>query len=166
MTRMLALSLWRPWPWAFFRAGKLVENRSWPLPAWARGVPIAMHAAKRFDTEALEGMQAGRFGPLAKAVPSTRDSHPGGVVGVVEFSGCDRLDQPALFRPPRDGSDPWAFGPFCWTVSRLVQLPKPIECRGYQRIWRLSIEVEAELRRQTGNASYPNHPKPSPNTEA
>lgn len=47
--RMLALSLWRPWPWSFFHADKRIENRSWPIPTWAIGVPIAMHATKRLD---------------------------------------------------------------------------------------------------------------------
>ena len=83
--RMYALSLWRPWSWTFFHGGKRVENRPWPLPGWAKDVPIAMHAAQRFDQIALRNMRHGRFGEAGKAVPAT--GHPTGIVGVLSNIG-------------------------------------------------------------------------------
>lgn len=143
--RILALSLWRPWPWTFFHAGKRVENRSWPLPSWAKNVPIAMHATQRFDAESVKRMLAGEFGPAGRYVPDLDRESATGIVGVFRFSDCFRLDEPDLFRVR--ASSPWAFGPYCWVVSRLHELHEPIPCKGRQRLWRLPEDVDAQLQR-------------------
>ena len=47
---MKALTLWRPWPWAFIVAGKPLENRSWHPPENLRGQRLGLHAGKTFST--------------------------------------------------------------------------------------------------------------------
>lgn len=136
---MYALSLWRPWPWTFFHGGKRIENRPWPLPDWAKGVPIAMHAAQRFDQLALRDMRAGRFTRQARAVPATE--HPTGIVGVFQFSGCFHADD----RPLSAKIDPWAFGPYCWEVSDVIELEEPIKCRGFQKLWHVPEDIDERL---------------------
>jgi hypothetical protein len=142
MTQLLALSLWRPWPWAFFHAGKRVENRSWPLPRWAMGKDIAMHAAQRFDNEALQQMRAGEFGDAARAVPVT--GHPTGIVGVFRFDEESWQYIEKLYSEP----DPWSFGPHVWPVNNIIELARPIPCRGYQKLWRVPEDVRDAVRAQ------------------
>jgi hypothetical protein len=56
-----ALTLWRPWPWAILRAArgkrKLIENRDWSLPKALIGVPILIHAGKKWDAEGARFIQ-------------------------------------------------------------------------------------------------------------
>lgn len=142
---MLALSLWRPWPWAFAHVGKPVENRRWPMPRYLAGQELAMHAALRFDEPALLKMREGAFGEAAQAVPATQ--HPTGVVGVFTFVDCVPLGD-------IDIDDPlavtWSFGPWCWRVKpgSVRMLPVPIACPGRQGLWQLPRAVEEDVRRQ------------------
>lgn len=148
---MLALSLHRPWPWAFFHlppeAAKPVENRGWKMPPKLAGQIVALHAAKAFDEQALVDFRAGRFGEAATAVPATQ--HPTGVIGVVVFEDCvhindiDRVDPLACT---------WSFGPWCWRVrpGSVRALAAPVPCRGLQMVWGLPLDVEAAVRLQLG----------------
>lgn len=136
---MRALTLWRPWPWAILHAGKRVENRGWKPPAWILGEPVALHAGKKLDLEALEDMRDGLYGESAMRAP---DEHPMGVVGVVRFSGHST-----------DSIDPWASpGAIAWHISEVIDLPEPIACRGEQGLWVLPQDIEAEVQRQLADA--------------
>lgn len=163
---MLALSLWRPWPWTFFHAGKRAENRSWPLPKWAIDRDIAIHAAQKFDQDALNKMRSFEFSEAACDVPAT--GHPTGIVGVFRFneasfeythpddSSLHGLGAPVASQPgdfDYNEPDPWAFGPYVWPVDDVRELPVPIPCRGYQKLWRLPADVECQVREQLARKS-------------
>ena len=152
---MKAISLWRPWPWAFFHAGKRIENRSWKPPDSIIGTWVAMHAAQRFDEDAGFRMLRGDFGAAAQALPiehgTTAIKHPTGIVGAMFVAGrfekdgarygfhrnCDEVD--ALLRAGY--ASPWSFGPFCWLTPRVVELAEPIPCKGKQGLWTVPVEI-------------------------
>lgn len=105
-------------------------------------------------------MRAGHFNSAATDVPAT--GHPGGIVGVFWFSGDfeyadptplglhGELDVPMPGDIDYTEPDPWEFGPYCWEVTRVIELPDPIECRGYQKLWRLPPDVDAATRDAAG----------------
>lgn len=43
---------------------------------------------------------------------------------------------------------PWFFGPFGWVLTDYVQLVEPVPCKGAQKLWRLSEDVERAVRAQ------------------
>lgn len=137
---MKAISLWRPWPWTFFHAGKRFENRTWKPPESIIGELVAMHAAKKYDADTEMDMRGGRFGKHAMIVPPGASAHPTGIVGVFRVTGYIDLEQ---FEGVIDS--PWAFGPVCWTVSDVVQLDQPIPYRGRQGLWNLEDDLAATL---------------------
>lgn len=151
---MLALSLWRPWPFAFFHAGKRVENRSWRPPKKVLGEWVAMHAAQKYDRDAGRLMALGQFGPDARRCPNdetTMGHHPTGIVGAMFISGYYDIEtragldyQAGIFRATDDSR--WAFGPYCWMVSRVVELAEPIPCKGAQGLWPVPVAIESMLR--------------------
>jgi hypothetical protein len=139
---MRAITLWRPWPWAMFHAGKPVENRTWPLPQSLVGKTIALHAGKRMDNDVLRRMRAGAFGERARRIPVV--GHPVGVVGLVTFG------MPYEVSNYYGTVDQWIFGPWAWPVVRIVELASPVACRGAQGLWTLPDDVEKDVREQAG----------------
>ena len=137
--RARGLTLHRPWPWAFTHADKRVENRKW-RPEGMRGWWLLLHAGAAFDQEGWDAMREGRFGEAAKSVPA---AHPSGVIVAVA-----KLDGVA---PYLESDDPWAFGPFVWRLSGLVVLPSPVECRGFQKLWRAPQEALDAVNAQFDN---------------
>ena len=122
---MRALSLWQPWAWAIIHAGKDVENRVWRTKH--RG-DLVIHASKRKPTVA----EAESFLKLLEDIGGTtrlamipgpgptlridyiRNTLPrGGVVGVVEVTGCSR----------GESQSPWAFrDQYQWSLRN----PRPM----------------------------------------
>lgn len=181
--RMRAISLWRPWPWAFFHAGKRIENRGWPPPRWTLGEWVAMHAALRFDDEALARMQRGDFGDEAMEAVDSATDHPTGIVGAMRVVGAfelpeidvsthaslseyDGLLDSELSPEPRvigtvpdeARRSPWAFGPWCWVIDRVVQLSTPVPCPGHQRLWILPDRHEGWVRGHLPTRRHPEVP--------
>ena len=150
---MKALSLWRPWPWCFFHAGKRIENRSWPPPKSIIGQWVAMHAANRFDDEAFVAMTRGDFGADATTADNP-EKHPTGIVGAMFVERAFEFGVEAgaiINRTPMPLPEPlvhdrYAFGPWCWVTPKVVGLPAPIPCKGMQGLWAVPPEIEAVLR--------------------
>ena len=114
---MKAITLWRPWPWAIFHAGKRVENRSWKPPASIIGEYIAIHAGKRWDGYAFRRMRSGEYGPDAVKVPENA-VHPPGIIGLARVDGYFEA-APDLW------GHPFVAGPICWKLSDVTQLRNP-----------------------------------------
>jgi len=160
---MLALTFWRPWPSIIQGPTgpnperipqKLLENRGWPLPAWAIGVDVAMHAGLTTDRESLAMMV--RAGYLLPDTPQ-----PTGVVGVFQFTACVPPLRVRQFCPPGQ-ADWWWMGnlerpsggdPHAWMMDRARSLATPVPCKGAQGFWRLPPEVEALVRAQLGEVA-------------
>lgn len=146
---MKAISLWRPWPWAFFHAGKRVENRSWKLPSALLGEWIAMHAAQRFDDKAALLMVGGAFGDPARGVSTSERDHATGIVGAFRITSVFQMAGVLTINGKHirlgRGADPFEIGPWCWVVHDLVQLPEPIPCKGRQGLWTVPADIAARI---------------------
>jgi hypothetical protein len=141
---MLALSFWRPWPWAILHlpegVAKRVENRNGKPWGNAIGPPIALHASKRFDDKVTWDF----IKRVGGVVCPPMDAHPYGIVGVLTITGFYLADHPDLFSP----RSPWAFGPVCWKLANVRALPEPAFCKGAQGFFDLPSDVEAQVRSQ------------------
>jgi hypothetical protein len=40
-------------------------------------------------------------------------------------------------------ADPWAFGPYCWLIDEVFQLPAPVPCKGLLNLWETTAEQRA-----------------------
>lgn len=148
---MKALSLWRPWPWAFFGADKRVENRSWAPPQSVIGTWVAMHAAMKYDNDAGWRMARGDFGKAAQEVPRP-DMHQAGIVGMFYVAGWCRLKDITV------NLTPWCFGPICWDITRVVEFPNALPCKGMQGLWTVPPLTEREVREEFFKATGQNLP--------
>lgn len=140
-----ALTVKQPWAEAILRGKKWYEFRTWTPPegtAW-----IALHAGKEIDKRA--------FGEQRFVAPLPEDCRGwtiyndwrGAVVGLVRIKNVRPVnmdpdfwcDHPGCPKPP---------GGYAWTLCGATILPKPIPCRGQQRLWRLPNDVRAQIAEQ------------------
>lgn len=144
-----ALTLQRPWAFAFSHLGKPIENRDWRPPARVIGKWLAIHAGKTLDEDSLEALRAEGFG-----IPD--NGGPGGIVcvahlvgfvevkvegGFVSFPRADLADQ---LRPVVARGERWLFGRYGWCFDEVVTLREPVPCKGAQGLW-VVPEREAEV---------------------
>jgi len=133
---MLALTLWRPWPWSILYGSKRIENRPWFRTSLV-DKRIALHAGLKYDYDGAVAIRS-----IHPEMPGSSDDHPLGIVGVARVVGVvDRIDHPNL---PFGQSD-WYSGPFAWVLSDIVALPRAIPCKGMQGLWALPPDVEAHV---------------------
>lgn len=142
------LTLWRPWSASIVHGPKRVENRPWhpPIALMHGDLWIALHAGRTWDGDSadfiLKNWRAamrlvGNDESQESAWPAEWRAQ--GVVGVARVEQALRVEDMAEAR------DPWAFGPWCWTLADVRAVPDPIACRGAQGLWTLPAEVEARL---------------------
>jgi len=148
--RVKALTLWRPWPWAFFyppaELRKRLENRTWPLPKSMLGQRVAFHAGKYWDAAGAKYIAA-----QMPAATSTAGQVDQGIIGTVKLVGCVHKEDLFQDAPPSgmpDGQARWFFGPYAFVTDAECLLPKPIPCKGSQGFWTVPPEIEAEIRAQ------------------
>ena len=70
-------------------------------------------------------------------------AHPGHVVAVIRFSGCDREVLTAW-----DAPEQWH-----WRISDVVLLPQPVPCQGAEKFWELPPPVHSAVRAQLTRAA-------------
>lgn len=149
---MKALTLWRPWPWAIFRAGKPLENRTWLPPESMIGERIAIHAGKQWDSEGASWIiDMLLVSNLARWDEIAASHGAGCIIGTVVIGGIGGASN-GLWVIRRRGNWTgdktagwWAVGPYCWLLCDPVELPEPIPCRGARRLWEVPADVEAEI---------------------
>lgn len=130
---MKAISLWQPWASLVAVGAKPYETRSWAPPEALIGQPIAIHAAKRVDREAVglaEDVAYGQHGHdladnLEASMAGVPDSHMG-VFGHAAFPvGCvvaiARLDAAFHLGEIAQGTAV----PAASTTRRLISRPMP-----------------------------------------
>jgi hypothetical protein len=156
--RLLALSVRQPWAWAIFALGKIVENRTWEPPRSVIGRDIAIQAGKtapeRADWEAM-WKASGRPAPWEAPMQPLA---LGAVLGVVRVLGLVRDDH--VHRQPLSRAmwveaetSPWrevAPHVIGWVLGAPRLLHEPIPVRGFQGLWPLEMDVDAEIREQIG----------------
>ena len=132
---MKALTISQPYASLIASGEKWVENRAWETKY--RG-PLAIHAGK--GTQYLTRRELVKY-------PT------GCVIAVAELVGCVHIDRLRLMSEVRPkvcmpdcppGMErywgeilrhPHTEGPWCWVLSDIKQLKKPIACRGMQGLW-------------------------------
>jgi hypothetical protein len=137
---MKAISLWQPWASALFTSLKREETRSWALPDWAIGVPVAIHAAKRDTREEFEQWVGAVMEQPASAVHFENTTYArlprGCIIGSVVFGSPVKTELCRGSRSTRDLEwGDYRDGRFAWpVVSRTLYLT-PIPCVGRQRFF-------------------------------
>lgn len=140
---MRALTLWQPWSWAVAKAGKRIENRSWPPPQWIIGEQIAIHAGLRIERE--------QFAELLDELGDERPADSDLVRGAIE-SVATVVGWVEHVRPDHPQAR-WFCGPCGWALDGVVALPRPVPCRGNRKLWIVPVDIEAEVRRQIQEAA-------------
>jgi hypothetical protein len=142
---MRALTILQPWAHAVLHLGKRTENRHWHTPY--RG-PLLIHAGiSRRCLEAedpADWLEA--YGRPLLPDPSTLTF--GAVVAVAELFDCVRADPYLPYWMPGVGPDVWAEGPWLWRLRGVRALPRPVPCRGMQKLWVPPTEVVRAVEEQ------------------
>lgn len=100
------------------------KDAGWPImDRWRAQIAADGNAAATDDQARV----------VAQLHAIARMCHPGHVVGVVWFSGCDR--------EPRTPWDVRAEGSWCWRISQVTPLLQPIPCKGAEQLWMLPDDV-------------------------
>ena len=140
---MKAISLWQPWATLLASGVKRYETRSWPTSH--RGI-IAIHAGKKWDDEILRECLSG---PLAAALCAA-DVEPaslprGAFVGVAEVVACVPTGGAVQPCGLEEAVGDWTPGRFVWDCNNAVLFAEPIPARGFQGIWNVTPEQEAQI---------------------
>lgn len=149
---MRALTVSQPFASLIASGEKWVENRRRKI--WFQGW-LAIHAGS--GTQYLTKRDL--------------DGYPvGAVVAVARSIGCFELDAVrSLMRPESRllAEDPLTVreflehehtqGPFCLVLRDIVELSRPVPCRGFQGLWTLSEDVAGDVRQQLRD-EFGDHP--------
>lgn len=150
---MKALSLWQPWASLWERGFKIHETRHWFLSH--RGV-LAVHAARKKPSSL--GLDPAFTRQVRRQLGvGALDSLPlGGIVGVVEVTGCYRTEDQELTATPMDKLlGDWSPGRFCIRAEKPCPLPTMVPLRGMQGLWELDPSIALEIARQLAASVVP-----------
>lgn len=137
---MKALTLWQPWAAVVASGLKRIENRPWEPPPTLYNERFAIHAGKKYDKPSAE-LLAKLTRPSDPAVP---DMVHGAVIATARLTGIVMSADAARRIAGRD-QERWFFGPVGWVLDDIVQLERPVECRGFQKLWNLKPDDEFEV---------------------
>lgn len=131
MAKILGLTLWRPWDWAFLH-GKDFENRLWvpSIFTLSKGDFVALHAGQRWEEEAVEFIED----ITGLTVPEQADWPAGRIIAVARYQGWTR-----------ESNSRWFCGPFGWRFDQVTKI-EPVPCKGAQKLWALPPAVLAQVR--------------------
>ena len=154
---LMALTLRQPWASLVvgvpgrFEGPKRVENRSRRLfkdPRW-----IAIHAGShRLDSAAAASLLAD-LEPHSPQLPPLSELPHGAVLGFARVDRVVHLDE-----APEFTVDPWAFGPWCLVIGRVIPLAEPLRARGYPGLWRAPAPLPELLASHLAPADAPLEP--------
>lgn len=147
---MKALTLHQPHATLMALGKKPWETRSWKAPASLIGKPLAIHAGKKFDREAM------KCDRVLRALPrrgSDLEILPlGGIVAVVLLRRCRgtterdrRFTQYSHIRDKAQDFGDFSEGRYVWETERLLVCCPHIVCRGYQGLWNVPANIAAVL---------------------
>jgi hypothetical protein len=142
VSRLLGLTLYRPWTWAILHRGKRVENRSWKPPErqLALGGLIAIHAGQRWDADGAAWIYD-NFG----ARPPRGEG--GLIVGVARLIGWrgphgTNLQSDRRAEVEAALASPWFCGPYGWVLGDVAAI-EAIPCKGALGLWRVPDNIAA-----------------------
>lgn len=123
-----ALSVKQPWADAILHGTKRCENRGWTSERFGLGW-IWLHAPEQVDRAGQAWMEQRGLHKPSLGLPT------GAIIGLVRVRRMERVDERA--------DDPWAFGPWCWVIDKVIALEEPVPCKGSLSVWELSASVLA-----------------------
>jgi hypothetical protein len=154
-----AISLWEPWATLVAIGAKRVETRGWDTNY--RG-PLAIHAAKKWDSELKRLTMSEPFKSSLVAGGATVESLPGlgaitlplgKIVAVCELGGTIKIERQTLWpggflsdqtipppQPERSFGD-YTPGRYAWLLFNIVRLDEPIPFRGAQGFFDVPDEI-------------------------
>lgn len=165
---MRAITIMQPYGWLVAKGYKPVENRNRRVP-WHIGVgqDVGIHIGKGWDTDALydpqvEGALFHAFAP-EQSRRAQKVAHWRRHLREVVLPALHELDGTVAAVAHLDGVHPWTdcigWGPVEELCSEWAQpmqhhlelptvrpLATPVPCRGYQGLWSLPHDVEAQVR--------------------
>lgn len=146
---MKALTVLQPWASLISLGAKRYETRSWGTPY--RGL-IAIHAGKQLAPwqRSMTACDGYLRQPLAIAgMPYACDLPLGAIVAVVVIAACTGADRLVLDLSVEElARGDFTPGRFAWELRDVIRLPRPVECRGAQRIWEVPESVAVAVRSQ------------------
>jgi len=125
---------------AILRGVKLIENRRWEIP-------VGWHAIHT-GSQHINDERGERTRQAWPDAPREEDLPHGSVVGLFYVQEHRAPDE---CRPGYI----WARGPVCNVISRAIELPRPIRCRGDRGMWRLSRFVRKQIMEQLRGEEAP-----------
>jgi hypothetical protein len=175
---MKALTIFPECLWAIQNLGKDVENRGWVptkdvYPTEGTPYPLALHAGMRIGGVKGRGAERKALQIFVDVVNRTglysarlRD------LSAISYEGMgiwayfvDRhtkywldssiIDRGAIvavthiWRVTKDSNSPWAMpGHHHWCLGKVINLHRPIPCKGRQRLWTVPKDIEARIKEQ------------------
>jgi activating signal cointegrator 1 len=137
---MKALSLIQPWATIVILGVKRYETRSWRTGY--RG-PLVIHASGRFPRE-LRGL-CGRepFQSILQAAgfESWADLPLGVVLGTVELSACQRVNELSAINGVELALGDYRSGRWAWLLENAQALPEPIPWKGKRGVYDIPDSV-------------------------
>lgn len=142
---MNALTFHQPWAWLISIdtvpmqtgfdqiAPKRIENRTWRPWRSAVGKPLAIHAGKFVDEDAIDTL-------LGLGVDVPEKWFTMAIIATAKLSGSSASQ-------PGPGSDQavWHVGPVVWLLADVKALPSPVFTPGKQGIWTVSGQAMETL---------------------
>lgn len=139
-----ALSLTQPWASLVAIGAKEWETRSWPTPY--RG-QVAIHASKGYPRNCRELESEEPFmSALKRGLTNPHALPTGSIIALADLEEC--LPTEAVL--PRIGENEKAFGDYypgryAYRLAHVLQLPRPIPCRGALGFWPIPDDVVAQI---------------------
>jgi hypothetical protein len=147
---MKALTVLEPWASLLAAGVKGYETRSWQPPATVIKQQIAIHAGMGGQGLVMVDRDA-RLGEICDRRLGYEHIYGfGRILAVARIAfviPSDGLVARALLAEERALGD-WSPGRFGWRIDQVCPLPRPVPCRGRQRLWTLPAEVEQLVREQ------------------
>jgi len=131
-----ALTLWQPWASLVASGLKRVENRPWKPPSWLIGKSLAIHAGQKYDRNSAITAEA-----LGGNPPARRECPSGAIIGIGRVIGVAKSEVEVVDLSGDMSQARWFFGPYGWVLDNIRELPTPLECRGFQGLWRVPEDL-------------------------
>lgn len=133
---MKALSIKQPWLYCITDLDKRVENRTWDPPRGVIRTRIALHASKKKD-DIWRASEIAGFKLQASNMP----------VGAIVATAIVRGWCHSQRRGKLDGCQlKWFVGPYGWILEDVRKLARPVECRGYLKLWDVPEDVVRQMK--------------------
>lgn len=128
------LTIQQPWGWAFFHAGKGVENRDWRISI-APGTRLGIQSSARVGRAEYAASAAAIRRITGKLPPTLDELRAAGQLGAL-------LGAVTVVGWVEQSRSPWFVGPHGLVVREPLRLARPWAMRGQQRLFKRAVPAE------------------------